>query len=457
MNNIKNDRQPLPQSLRAFFEPRFGYDFSQVMVHTGAQAANFARAVNARAFTVGNDIVFGAGQYRPNTPAGHKLIAHELVHTLQQSPSDRRLQRLVFCEPARMSMISCPPRKRGEVRRAKRDPMIVNEIVQPAKGLLVGNFAVGKAAIKPGFKDDLVWQNYVSRMEANPHHRYEILGFTDCQGDESTNIDLRKQRAEAVKKALPEAVRAQVLKTEAPSVTRCITENSDELERAFNRSALIQQTHTEVEFEAEELEGEKPEFVCGPDVTADIISAISGLRSTFTSFNPTQQEEACEALVSYPIGEVAWDIVELCDKCSPGNAWILNSFPTCATQYTPAKCGAAVQVGDECFFSGSANYVIYGVMFKLCSALDFDTFNLGEALSWIRFYKTKGGLRRADPNLPTAQQWAKAGYTGWPSGSTPSPGDRADCNPLCPLSYTGSAFRVRWCPPQDPDSGCEYR
>jgi hypothetical protein len=76
--------QPLPESARNFFEPRFGYDFSQVRVHTDATAAETARALNARAFTVGRDVVFGAGQYAPETSQGKKLLAHELTHVVQQ-------------------------------------------------------------------------------------------------------------------------------------------------------------------------------------------------------------------------------------------------------------------------------------------------------------------------------------------------------------------------------------
>jgi hypothetical protein len=82
---LRSPGQPLDAATRAFFEPRFGYDFSGVRVHTDAKAAESARAVNARAYTVGRDVVFGAGQYAPGTYAGRSLIAHELSHTLQQS------------------------------------------------------------------------------------------------------------------------------------------------------------------------------------------------------------------------------------------------------------------------------------------------------------------------------------------------------------------------------------
>ncbi len=88
INALKGGGQPLPESTRAFFEPRFGHDFSDVRVHTDAKAAESARMVNALAYTVGCDVVFGAGQYAPETNEGKRLMAHELTHTTQQSSSN---------------------------------------------------------------------------------------------------------------------------------------------------------------------------------------------------------------------------------------------------------------------------------------------------------------------------------------------------------------------------------
>jgi len=84
INAIKGGGRPLGESERAYFEPRFGVDFSQVKVHTGAQAAESARVTNARAFTLGQDVVFGEGEYSPQTSSGKKLLAHELSHVMQQ-------------------------------------------------------------------------------------------------------------------------------------------------------------------------------------------------------------------------------------------------------------------------------------------------------------------------------------------------------------------------------------
>jgi outer membrane protein OmpA-like peptidoglycan-associated protein len=75
---------PLDSSTRTFMESGFGHDFSGVRVHTGTLAAQSAESVNARAYTVGNHIVFANGSYNPSTPAGRRLIAHELTHTIQQ-------------------------------------------------------------------------------------------------------------------------------------------------------------------------------------------------------------------------------------------------------------------------------------------------------------------------------------------------------------------------------------
>jgi hypothetical protein len=75
--------EPLPASVRAAMEARFGADFSFVRIHRDAEAAESAGAIGARAYTLGNHIAFASGQWIPGTDRGDRLIAHELVHTLQ--------------------------------------------------------------------------------------------------------------------------------------------------------------------------------------------------------------------------------------------------------------------------------------------------------------------------------------------------------------------------------------
>lgn len=96
INSLNGKGSPLPQSERNFFEPRMGYDFSSVRIHTGSEAEKSASGVNALAYTHGNNIVFNANQYQPGSASGKKLLAHELTHTIQQQStvSPKRIQRI---------------------------------------------------------------------------------------------------------------------------------------------------------------------------------------------------------------------------------------------------------------------------------------------------------------------------------------------------------------------------
>lgn len=93
---LRSPGQALDQSTRAFFESRMGHDFSGVRVHTNLEAAGSASAVAARAYTVNSNIVFGEGEYAPQTESGRRLLSHELVHVIQQQDSvDPEVQRTI--------------------------------------------------------------------------------------------------------------------------------------------------------------------------------------------------------------------------------------------------------------------------------------------------------------------------------------------------------------------------
>lgn len=81
---LQSPGQPLAAGTRDFMESRFGYGFGHVRVHTGAPAEKSAKAINASAYTMGRDVVFGKGQYAPSTTSGRELLAHELTHVMQQ-------------------------------------------------------------------------------------------------------------------------------------------------------------------------------------------------------------------------------------------------------------------------------------------------------------------------------------------------------------------------------------
>ncbi len=88
---IGTSGRPLDPVARRYMESRIGYDFSRVRIHADGHAGESARAIGARAYTVGNHIVFGESRYSPNSAEGRRLLAHELTHVVQQDPSVKRV------------------------------------------------------------------------------------------------------------------------------------------------------------------------------------------------------------------------------------------------------------------------------------------------------------------------------------------------------------------------------
>jgi hypothetical protein len=88
IGSLNSKGQPLPAKTNEYFSSRMGYDFSDVKVHTDKEAAETAREINAKAYTVGNNIVFNEGQCNEDSGDGKKLMAHELTHVIQQDKSN---------------------------------------------------------------------------------------------------------------------------------------------------------------------------------------------------------------------------------------------------------------------------------------------------------------------------------------------------------------------------------
>jgi Domain of unknown function (DUF4157) len=90
---VTSTGNPLAPALRQEMEQRFDWDFSRVRVHTGSAAEQSARDLSARAYTVGDNVVFGAGEFEPQTGEGRRLLAHELTHVVQQSGAEANVVR----------------------------------------------------------------------------------------------------------------------------------------------------------------------------------------------------------------------------------------------------------------------------------------------------------------------------------------------------------------------------
>ena len=133
IQGAKGGGQPMADNVRDSMEQAFGADFGGVRVHTGAQSDNLNKAIQARAFTTGQDVFFRSGEYSPSSAAGQELLAHELTHVVQQNGSQlrpkRRIQRMAFentnWEAAKSARISKGGGGGAIIIKDKGDPIVV--------------------------------------------------------------------------------------------------------------------------------------------------------------------------------------------------------------------------------------------------------------------------------------------------------------------------------------------
>ncbi len=157
----------LDPALQQDMGQRFGHDFSRVQVHSGAAAEQSAREVNANAYTVGHNIVFGAGRFAPGTHEGRRLIAHELTHVVQQSGADgsrvdqsddkRGLPPVSLGQPQLFRQAAIEPHYPTEEEQREIEKILSRE-VKPTKA------TPDKPAEKKHLNDDEI-RDYVERLK----------------------------------------------------------------------------------------------------------------------------------------------------------------------------------------------------------------------------------------------------------------------------------------------------
>ena len=177
IESLRGGGQPLPETARAFFEPRFGRDFSQVRIHTDAGAAESAQALSARAYTLGNDIVFGAGEYAPDSNEGKHLLAHELTHVVQQKQG--RVQRLSVNVVSGHRQACGGYQRRWDFRlgrNARADGYIVQQIDFYERTAPCGNPVVRYAPRRPTLS---FWEAWPVSRGSRLFSSHALIGFTD--------------------------------------------------------------------------------------------------------------------------------------------------------------------------------------------------------------------------------------------------------------------------------------
>jgi outer membrane protein OmpA-like peptidoglycan-associated protein len=210
-------------------EPRFGHDFSGVRVHADGRAAESARSVSALAYTVGQDVVFGAGQYKPAGPATRGLLAHELAHVVQQRggtrtdalgdagpadvgerAADRAAASVLAGETPSIARSSPVVIQRKPVPGSPPDASTAGDALlddaSPFLASAVGSanldsFVTGSAELRP---------QHVSRIRSTAHNILVLMrrfsasslslqGHTDTVGTEAHNLTLGQARADSVR------------------------------------------------------------------------------------------------------------------------------------------------------------------------------------------------------------------------------------------------------------------
>jgi hypothetical protein len=210
---LRSPGQPIDLAARAFMEPRFGHDFSQVRVHTDAMAAESARAVKAQAYSVGHRLVFDTGQYTPGTLAGKKLLAHELTHVVQQEGKPRTVKRkkkptAPGVQPALQIVIV-------EIGLSRLNDIALRAIQQTITDELKGVTKTSKKSkVSAGFKVDP--RNSLSAAEAKEFGETDFVVYLVRKSESAENLlDLAKRHLSVEKnqeKTLIDGIMAQMKK-----------------------------------------------------------------------------------------------------------------------------------------------------------------------------------------------------------------------------------------------------
>lgn len=184
INAMRGSGKPLPKSARTFFEPRFGVNFNQVRIHNDTIASETAHEIKAKAFTTGKDVVFGTGQYSPETTAGKKLLAHELAHVVQQIGGKQSKEAAYV--PGIQREIQLRPPGRGEASAFDRVQELIDRLNTISTGMeysLAGSvlrYRVIDEAALTNF--DRQMRGFIDRAEVVPMRLITGGGYVETGG-----------------------------------------------------------------------------------------------------------------------------------------------------------------------------------------------------------------------------------------------------------------------------------
>lgn len=203
--SLNSTGSSLPRQAQQFFSARMGYDFSGVQIHTGNEAAQSAKNINAKAYTIGNNIVFNEGQYSTETNEGKKLLAHELVHVMQQD--ENIISRKEEAEPECNETLDLEGLTDavynkgagtaiGEKKKAAKDCDDCDDDCKQISGTLKVPYNVDTTVTLPAVPDDLrpCQQQRVSsaiKTKLAPHEQQHVAAFKTFNGNAMLPINYK--------------------------------------------------------------------------------------------------------------------------------------------------------------------------------------------------------------------------------------------------------------------------
>jgi hypothetical protein len=318
-------------------EQRFGHDFGDIRVHTDRKAAESARAINALAFTVGRDVVFGEGGYAPHTNEGRRLMAHELTHTVQQRGLSRTHQPdLKMDEPDNSSeraaesaadAITNPPMRLVDTG-SKSDSVVQRkcrtELGSPDPDCTESDTgAVGWQFLFKVGCDDLLPGEEAKVSKLTTRRRLNIHGFASIEGPPTFNMELSCHRAnriaELVRKARPDCPIARTFKHGA-SPASDLGVVPDPNPPSFWRSVFV-----------EEIRPDPGKSVCGPDATDWLVQQVVAAKKNPKVLHIRDKIDVANffaPLISPSANLNAMDMLEGQELLMIGKAWEAAGKPT---------------------------------------------------------------------------------------------------------------------------------
>jgi len=367
---------PLPGEVRSTFGRLLGHDLSGVRVHTGAEAARSADGLSAEAYTVGDDVVFAAGRYAPQTPRGRELLAHELAHVAQQRSTPRRIAR----------------QRRG----AAPDASPACTAVAPSSGLATGAmmyFARESADLTvavpiPGDgrgRRISAMHGIEAFAPVNRGTRVRVFGYASADGETRYNGELSCRRASVV---------SQELRRRGVVVEQVLAAGEVPLAQLFMARSVVVQVQEAQDISRMDRGPEPPSIdaglpppapapMCGPNITQAFAAVLLRVATTFREehrqnrSSPYLQNACGSERFTYSLlapllsNDWSWDIHQLYHTDSGSNYHGMFGEHPCVAgsdqrRVAQGGCYPTVEIQGHCYEAGTANYALYGLLGGLC-------------------------------------------------------------------------------------------